>query len=276
MSLSPHVAAAFLALVSRSQACLRAPEWRAARSDREQSSGRPVRFPPPLDFAGPLHDDRGGTPAGAALAAHDHRRPGRPHGHRGCRRHRRRRHGHQHRLQPGPPARGPGRAPREEHRLLRHVGEVLGDRPHPLHDAADRPDGAPRPRHLRAVGRRGGRGMRLRADRHAVRRAAREPGPGRAHAPDEPGGRDRGEPDRARRRPPDQPAPPGPRGLGRGVRAPLGLRQPPRGRVELRPPLHGARRRAAAVDPGHGHRHPRRPGPQRDARRAARSPPPTW
>ena len=50
---------------------------------------------------------------------------------------------------------------------------------------------------------------------------------------------------------PDQPAPPGPRRLGRGVRAPLGLRQPPRGRIQLRPPLHGARRRAAAVDPGH-------------------------
>ena len=145
-----------------------------------------------------------------------------------------------------------------------HLREVLRDRAHPLHDAADGPDGTPRPRHLRAVGRGGGRGVRVRADRHAVHRAAREPGPGRADAPHEPGGRDRGEPDRARRRPPDQPAPPGPRRLGRGVRAPLGLRQPPRGRIQLRPPLHGARRRAAAVDPGHRDRYPGRAGPQRD------------
>ena len=34
-------------------------------------------------------------------------------------------------------------------------------------------DGAPGPRHLRALGRRGGRRVRLRAHRHALRRARR-------------------------------------------------------------------------------------------------------
>ena len=33
--------------------------------------------------------------------------------------------------------RGAGRAAREEHRLLRHVGEVVGHRPDPLHHAPD-------------------------------------------------------------------------------------------------------------------------------------------
>ena len=79
-------------------------------------------------------------------------------------------------------------------------------------------------------------------------------------------------PDDVRR---DQPAPPGSRGLGRGVRAPFGLRQPPRGGVELRPSIHGARRRVAAVDPGHGHRHPRRAGPERAHTARERSPPRT-